>query len=107
MYISYLVLLIYELYANIKVLLIVICLCQSLPNTMKNLHDLVTLKIDHNCLKQMDSIFEGLQRLEELDASYNFLETLSPTVGLMRKLITLRLDANRLNSIPTGISYQY
>lgn len=69
---------------------------------MQNLHDLVTLKIDHNCLKQLNGIFEGFQCLEELDASYNFLETLPPTIGLMRKLIILRLDANRLNSIPTG-----
>lgn len=75
---------------------------QSLPNSMKHLHDLVTLKVDHNCLKQMNGIFEGLQCLEELDASYNCLETLSPTVGLMRRLITLRLDANRLTSLPTG-----
>jgi len=69
---------------------------------MKHLHDLVTLKVDHNCLKQMNGIFEGLQCLEELDASYNCLETISPTVGLMRRLITLRLDANRLTSLPTG-----
>lgn len=74
---------------------------------MKHLHDLVTFKVDHNCLKQMNSIFEGFQCLEEFDASYNFLETLSPTVGLMRKLIILRLDANRLNSIPTGIPDLY
>lgn len=70
---------------------------------MKHLHDLVTLKLDHNCLKQMNDIFEGLQNLEEFDASFNFLETLSPTVGLMRKLINLRLDANHLSSIPIGI----
>lgn len=70
---------------------------------MKHLRDLVTLKIDHNCLKQMNNIFEGFGCLEELDASYNFLETLSSTVGLMRKLIILRLDANRLNSLPIGI----
>lgn len=69
---------------------------------MKHLHDLVTLKVDHNCLKQMNGIFEGLQCLEELDASYNCLETISHTVGLMRRLITLRLDANRLTSLPTG-----
>lgn len=72
---------------------------------MKHLHDLVTLKLDHNCLKQMNGIFEGLQCLEELDASYNFLETLSPSVGLMRKLMILRLDANRLNNIPIGIYF--
>lgn len=70
---------------------------------MKHLHNLVTLKLDHNCLKQMNDIFEGLTSLEELDVSYNVLETLSPTVGLMRKLIIFRLDANMLNSIPTGI----
>lgn len=70
---------------------------------MKYLQNLVTLKIDHNCLKQMNDIFEGFECLEELDASYNFLETLSSTVGLMRKLIVLRLDANRLNSLPIGI----
>lgn len=74
---------------------------------MKHLHDLVTLKIDHNCLKQMHDIFEGFQCLEELDASYNFLESLSPTIGLMRKLIILRLDANQLNNIPTGIFHLY
>jgi Leucine-rich repeat (LRR) protein len=53
----------------------------------------------------MNGVFEGLQCLEELDASYNFLETLSPSVGLMRKLMILRLDANRLNNIPTGIFF--
>lgn len=74
---------------------------------MKHLRDLVTLKIDHNCLKQLNEVFEGFQCLEELDASYNFLETLSPSVGLMRKLIILRLDANRLNSIPIGIYFAY
>lgn len=72
---------------------------------MKHLHDLVTLKVDHNCLKQINGVFEGFQCLEELDASYNFLETLSPSVGLMRKLIILRLDANKLNNIPTGIFF--
>lgn len=70
---------------------------------MKHLHGLVTLKLDHNCLKQMNDVFEGLQCLEEFDASYNFLQTLSPTIGLMRKLIIFRVDANRLNSIPIGI----
>lgn len=74
---------------------------------MKNLRDLVTLKIDHNSLKQVNGIFEGFESLEELDASYNFLEMLPPTMGLMRKLIILRLDANRLNSIPTGILLNY
>lgn len=70
---------------------------------MKHLHNLVTLKLDHNHLSQINGIFEGLIAIEELDASYNVLETLSPTIGLMRKLITLRLDANMLISIPTGI----
>lgn len=70
---------------------------------MMNLHNLVTLKIDHNCLNEINGIFEGLQSLEELDVSYNYLKTLSPTVGLMRKLIILRLDANQLNDIPPGI----
>lgn len=74
---------------------------------MKHLRDLVTLKIDHNCLKQLNGVFEGFQNLEELDASYNFLESLSPSIGLMRKLIILRLDANRLNSIPIGIYFTY
>lgn len=74
---------------------------------MKNLHDLITLKIDHNCLKQINGIFEGFYNLEELDASNNYLETLPSTVGLMRKLIILRLDANYLNNIPTGICYLY
>lgn len=72
---------------------------------MMHLHDLVTLKIDHNCLKEINGVFEGLQNLEELDISFNYLETLSPTVGLMRKLIILRLDANQLNDIPPGIFF--
>lgn len=76
---------------------------QSLPNSMRHLHNLVTLKLDHNHLSQINGIFEGLISIEELDASYNVLETLSPTIGLMRKLITLRLDANMLISIPSGI----
>jgi len=80
---------------------------QSLPSSMKNLHELVTLKIDHNCIKQINGIFEGLVNLEELDASNNSLETLPSSVGLMRKLMILRLDSNSLNSIPTGIFVKY
>lgn len=72
---------------------------------MMHLHDLVTLKIDHNCLKKINGVFEGLKNLEELDISFNYLEMLSPTVGLMRKLIILRLDANQLNAIPPGIFF--
>lgn len=70
---------------------------------MRHLHDLVTLKIDHNLLEQINGVFEGYQFLEEFDASYNYLECLPPSVGLMRKLIVLRLDANRLNEIPIGM----
>jgi len=70
---------------------------------MKELNKLVTLKIDHNCLKEINDIFEGLTFTEELDVSYNFLSILSPTIGLMRKLTILRLDFNRLSNIPTGI----
>lgn len=83
------------------------CFLQNLPSSMKNLHELVTLKIDHNCLKQINGIFEGLENLEELDASNNSLETLPSSVGLMRKLMILRLDSNSLNSVPTGIFVNY
>lgn len=72
---------------------------------MKHLHELVTLKIDHNFLKQINGVFEGLVNLEELDASNNSLETLPSEVGLMRKLMILRLDSNSLNSVPTGIFF--
>lgn len=69
---------------------------------MKKLNKLVTLKIDHNCLKEMNNIFKGLINTEELDISYNLLSTLPPTIGLMRKLTILRLDFNKLNNLPVG-----
>jgi len=69
---------------------------------MKKLNKLITMKVDHNCIKQMNDIFEGFVYMEELDLSYNVLNTLSPTIGLMRKLTILRLDSNKLNSIPSG-----
>lgn len=50
-----------------------------------------------------DSI-AGLEKLEELDISSNFLVSLPDSIGLLRNLKVLNVSGNKLHALPEGIA---
>jgi hypothetical protein len=62
---------------------------------------LVTLDVSRNAITEIPrEVFTAMQRLRTLDASENRIAKLSKRVGAAAELETLRLDGNRLRSLP-------
>lgn len=63
---------------------------------------MITLKLDDNHLKNITLSLGKLVNLEELIINQNDLMNLSPSIGLLRKLIIINCDDNILEEIPSG-----
>jgi hypothetical protein len=80
-------------------------LFQEIPETIGNLKQLVTLKLDDNQLTTVPKTFGKLSNLEELILSQNDFEILPPCIGLLRKLNILNIDDNSLEELPPGKAF--
>jgi Leucine-rich repeat (LRR) protein len=77
-------------------------LFQEVPETIGNLKQLVTLKLDENQLTALPNTIGKLSNLEEFILSQNDFEMLPPCIGLLRKLNILNIDDNLLEELPPG-----
>jgi Leucine-rich repeat (LRR) protein len=80
-------------------------LFQEIPETVGNLKQLVTLKLDDNQLTTFPKTVGKLSNLEELVLNQNDFETLPPCIGLLRKLSILNVDDNILEELPPGKAF--
>jgi Leucine-rich repeat (LRR) protein len=78
---------------------------QEIPETIGNLKQLVTLKLDDNQLTTLPKTIGNLCNLEEFILSQNDFESLPPCIGLLRKLNILNVDDNMLEELPPGKTF--
>jgi len=75
---------------------------QELPETIKEIENLQALHLNENCLRGLPVFLSSLQHLEILDATGNEID--SWNVGFSECLLELRLDENKLTSLPGSFS---
>lgn len=78
----------------------------SLPNSIGCLSKLQVLNVSANLLKILPKSVEDCKCLEELDANFNRLETISETMGFeLINLKKLSLNSNKLTFLPQSTSH--
>lgn len=75
---------------------------RELPESIGKLENLQALHLNENCLQELPMCLSNLWHLEILDAVGNEID--SWNMGLAECLLELRLDENKLTSLPVSLS---
>jgi len=75
--------------------------CLTSVKELKNLHQLVTVKLDQNALSSLDGLaYKKLERLGTLSASHNEIKELDEKFSRLGALASLNLSNNKLKELP-------
>ena len=75
---------------------------KELPETIKELENLQCLHLNENCLRELPLFLSKLPNLEVVDATGNGIDSWKKGFG--EQLLELRLDENRLSTLPESLS---
>ena len=75
---------------------------KSIPQSIGNLSELISLNLSDNNLRQIPRSIAGLDKLRILNLSHNNLKTL-PDISSMKRLRDLNLSHNKFNEIPQSV----
>ncbi|CAH3020454.1 unnamed protein product, partial [Porites evermanni] len=75
---------------------------KELPETIQELENLQCLHLNENCLRELPLFLSKLRRLEIVDATGNGIDSWKKGFG--EQLLELRLDENRLSTLPKSLS---
>lgn len=76
---------------------------EEIPESVRNLRHLVSLKADQLGLKKVHEAIGSLERLQSLDLSVNKIESIPNSIGDLGELRSLNLSANYITVVPHSI----